>query len=245
MAGHSKWANIKRRKGAQDAKRGKVFTKVVKEIKVAVKTGGGGDPDANPRLRAAIQAAKGVNMPKDKIEATIKKATGGDGEDYQEVNYEGYANGGVAVFVETATDNLNRTVASMRHIFSKYGGNLGTQGCLQFVFDHKGVFSVPSNGLDEDDFSLEMIEAGAEDIEFDAEMVSITTAMEDFGGVQKALAELGVEPESAGLERIPTTTTKVDAKTFESVMKLIDKLEDDDDVQKVYHNIEFDEALFN
>lgn len=245
MAGHSKWANIKRRKGAQDAKRGKVFTKVVKEIKVAVKTGGGGDPDANPRLRAAIQAAKAVNMPKDKIDATIKKATGGDSEDYQEVNYEGYANGGVAVFVETATDNLNRTVASMRHIFSKYGGNLGTQGCLQFVFDHKGVFTVPAEGLDEDDFSLEMIEAGAEDIEFDAELVSITTAMEDFGSVQKALAELGVEPESAGLERIPTTTTKVDAKGFESVMKLIDKLEDDDDVQKVYHNIEFDEALFS
>ena len=245
MAGHSKWANIRHRKGAQDAKRGKIFTKIIKEISVAVKTGGGPDPDANPRLRAAIQNARAANMPKDNVEKAIKKASGTGGEDYQEITYEGYGPDGVAVFVECATDNNTRTVSNVRSYFNKNNGSLGKDGCLQFIFERKGIFTLDAEGLDEEEFSLEMIDASAEDVVFDEGLVTITTAMEDFGSVQKKLQEMEIEPKEAGLQRIPTTTKEIKKENFKGFMKLIDSLEDDDDVQKVYHNVEFDESLLS
>lgn len=241
MAGHSKWANIKRRKGAQDAKRGKLFTKLIKEITVAAKEGGG-DPDANPRLRLAIQNAKGANMPKDNIERAVKKGEGADGNSYQEVTYEGYGSNGVAVFVEAMTDNLNRTVASVRAAYSKYGAGLGTNGSLEFIFDRKGVFTFAlPEGRDEDELTLELIDAGAEEVEVDEGYVNVTTAMEDFGSLQQKLDELGIEAETADLQRIPNTTVDLDDEAFVKVYKLVEVLEDDDDVQKVYHNIEISE----
>lgn len=244
MAGHSKWHNIQHRKNAQDAKRGKKFTKLIKEIVVAVKTGGGGgDIESNSRLRLAVQNAKGMNMPKDTIERAIKKALGAGGEDYQETTFEAYGPDGIAFFVECATDNKTRTVANVRSYFSKYGGNLGKDGCMQFVFDRKGVFTLPMEGIDEEEFTMEMIDAGAEDVEFEDGLITVTTAMEDFGKVQRKFQELKIEPKEAGLERTPITTKKVDEKTFTTFMKLLDMLEDDDDVQKVYHNVEFDEEL--
>lgn len=242
MAGHSKWANIRHRKGAQDAKRGKVFTKLIKEITVAVKSGGP-DADMNPRLRLALQNCRGQNMPKDNIERAINKASGADGTSYVEVNFEGYGPDGVAIFVETATDNNTRTVANVRSSFRKFGGNLGKDGCLEFVFNHKGIFTIEEDDLNEDDFTMEMIDGGAEDVEFEEGIVTVTTEMEDFGGVQKKLTELNIEPKEAGLQRLPTTTKEISKETWEMLSKLLDALEDDDDVQKVYHNVEFDEAI--
>ncbi|MCO4793654.1 MAG: YebC/PmpR family DNA-binding transcriptional regulator [Bacteriovoracaceae bacterium] len=243
MAGHSKWANIKHRKGAQDAKRGKIFAKLIKEITVAVKTGGGGDIDFNPRLRTAVQNARGQNMPKDTIERAIKKAAGGEGGDFLEPTFEGYGPDGVAIFVETATDNNTRTVGNVRSYFNKYNGSLGKDGCLEFIFERKGVFLLSSEGLDEDEFTMEMIDGGAEDVEFEDELVTVTTAMEDFGNLSKKLEEIKIEPKESGLERIPTTMKEINESNFSTFMKLIDALEDDDDVQKVYHNVEFDESF--
>lgn len=238
MSGHSKWANIKRRKEAQDSKRGKIFTKLIKEIAVAARVGGG-DPEANPRLRLAIQNAKGVNMPKENINRAIKKGSGDDGTDYSEVTYEGYGPNGVAIFVETTTDNVNRTVSNVRSYFTKYGGSLGTNGSLEFIFQRKGVFSFPvPENFNEDEFTLEVIDAGAEDVEVDDGYVTITTLMEDFGKMQKKLEELGIEVSEAELQRIPNTTVKVEDESFASVMKLIEALEEDDDVQQVYHNLD-------
>lgn len=239
MAGHSKWANIRHRKGAQDAKRGKIFTKLVKEIYVAAKIGGS-DIDSNPRLRLAIQNAKGFNLPKDNIERAIKKAEGAGGEDYQEVTYEGYAPGGVAVFVECTTDNITRTVQNVRSYFNKVGGNLGTNGSLEFIFDRRGIFQIKSELIeDAESFELEVIDAGAEDIEQEGEYMIVSSAMADFGNLQKKLDELNIESEEAGLQRIPNTNSKVeDEDVLKKILKLIDLLEDDDDVQKVYHNLE-------
>ncbi|MBL3655565.1 YebC/PmpR family DNA-binding transcriptional regulator [Fulvivirga sediminis] len=238
MSGHSKWSTIKRKKGALDAKRGKIFTKLLKEISVAVKEGGS-EPDGNPRLRLAIQNAKGQNVPKDNIERAISKGAGTDAADYTELTYEGYAPHGVAVFVECTTDNLNRTVASVRSIFSKYGGSLGVNGSVDYMFDRKGVFDVKRiESMNQDELTLELIDGGAEELEFGDEYVHMTTAMEDFGNMQSKLDELGLEAESAELQRIPTTTVDLEDEEFASVMKLIDALEDDDDVQKVYHNLE-------
>lgn len=238
MSGHSKWANIRRRKEAQDSKRGKIFTKLIKEIAVAARVGGG-DPEANPRLRLAIQNAKGVNMPKDNIQRAINKGSGADGTDYLETTYEGYGPNGVAIFVETATDNLNRTVSNVRSIFTKYGGSLGTNGSLEFIFQRKGIFSFPTpENFNEDDFTLEVIDAGAEEVEVEEGYVTITTAMEDFGRMQKKLEEMKIEPEEAQLQRIPNTRVKVEDESFGKVIKLIESLEDDDDVQKVYHNLD-------
>lgn len=242
MAGHSKWKNIQHRKGAQDAKRGKIFTKIIKEISVAVKTGGA-DIDANPRLRAAVANAKSVNMPKDNVDRAIKKAAGGDSDNITEINYEGYGPDGVAIFVECATDNKTRTISNVRSYFNKKGGSLGKEGCLQFVFEQKGVFTITSKIDDEDDFTMEMIDAGAEDVESDDGMVVVTCAMEDFGSIQKKLSDLNIDTEDSGLQRIPVTTKSLDKDSFEKCMKLVDALEEDDDVQKVYHNIEFDEQL--
>lgn len=244
MAGHSKWANIKRRKGAQDAKRAKVFTKLIKEITVAAKEAGP-DPDANPRLRLAIQNAKGANMPKDTIERAINKGSDTDGTAYQDVAYEGYAPHGVAVFIECTTDNLNRTVASVRSILTKHGGSLGKNGSVEFLFERKGMFSFrrPENIEDEEEFMLELIDGGAEEVEFDNEngYIQVSSAMEDFGSLQNKLEELGIETENAELQRIPTTTVSLEDEQFVSVMKLIEALEDDDDVAKVYHNLEVKE----
>ena len=243
MAGHSKWANIRHRKGAQDAKRGKIFTKLIKEITVSVKTGGGPDADSNPRLRAAIQNAKGQNMPKDTIERAIAKASGAGAEDYKEITYEGYGPDGIAVFVECATDNHTRTVANVRMYFNKFNGSLGQNGCLQFIFDRKGVFLLEMDNLDEDDIQLELIEEGAEDFDTDEGFMTVYTDMTDFGRVQKKLQELNIEPKEAGLQRVPTVTKTLGQKHVSTFLKLIDGLEDLDDVQKVYHNAEIDDEI--
>ena len=242
MAGHSKWANIKHRKGAQDAKRGKIFTKLIKEITDAAREGGA-DPDSNPRLRLAIQNAKGQNMPKDNIERAINKGAGKDAVDYQELTYEGYGPNGVAVFVECATDNINRTVSNVRSLFSKYGGSLGVNGSVEYLFERKGNFLIKQlDNMDQDELTLELIDGGAEDVEFEEGYISVSSAMEDFGSMQQKLEELGLEAEEAGLVRVPTTQVKLDDESFSKVMKLIDALEDDDDVQKVYHNLDATEA---
>lgn len=245
MAGHSKWKNIQHRKGAQDAKRGKIFTKLIKEITVAVKTGGGDDPDANPRLRTAIQTAKAANMPKDKIEKAIKKAMGGGGENYDEVTFEGYGLDGVAIFIECMTDNKTRTTANVRSYFNKNGGSLGKDGCLQFVFERKGFFQFPLESRDEEELTLELIDVGASDVEVEDGIVTVYSEMTDYGNVSKKLEEMGINPEEAGLQRIPLTTKKLDAEKLKKTLKLIDAMEEDDDVQKVYHNMEFDEEVMN
>jgi len=242
MAGHSKFANIKHRKGAQDIKRGKVFTKLQKEITVAVKTGGGGDPAMNPRLRLALANARGANMPKDNIERAIKKAEGSQDDNFVEVTFEGYGPDGTAVFVECATDNNTRTVSNIRSYFNKYGGSLGKDGCLEFIFTRKGLFHFKADGLNEEDFTMEMIDAGAEDVEFEGEIVTVVSEMEEFGNISKKLQELEIETLEAGLKRVPNTTKEVNEKSYPKFEKLIDIIEDDDDVQKVYHNAVLNEA---
>ena len=243
MSSHSKWSTIKRKKGAIDARRGKMFTKLIKEISIATKEGGSSDPEANPRLRLAVQNAKGANMPKDNIERAIKKASGADADSYEEVTYEGYAAHGIAVFVECVTDNLNRTVAAIRSTFNKYGGSLGTNGSLEFIFDNKGVFTFQVlDNFEEEEFMLEIIDAGAEDIENLDGYITITTAMEDFGNVNRRLEEMNIETETAELQRIPRTLVELDDSSFLQVMKFIEALEDNDDVQKVYHNIEIKDS---
>ena len=245
MAGHSKWANIKRRKGAQDAKRGKMFTKLIKELTVAAKNGGA-DPEANPRLRLAIQNAKGANMPKDNIERAINKGAGADAEDYIDTTYEGYGSNGVAVFVEATTDNLNRTVSSVRAAFSKYGGSLGTNGSLEFIFDRKGVFTFPvPSGIDQDELTLDLIDAGADEVDMEDNYFHITCSIEDFGNLQRKLEILSIEPETADVQRIPNTMVALTNEDLPKVFKLIEVLEDDDDVQTVYHNIEITEGQMN
>ena len=242
MSGHSKWSTIKRKKGAADAKRGKIFTKIIKEITIAAKEGGS-DPELNPRLRLAVQNAKGANMPKDNIERAIKKAAGSEAETYIEMTFEGYGPGGIAVFIECLTDNKNRTVAAVRAAYNKHGGNLGTNGSLSFLFDHKGVFSIKIEGFKLDDIELDLIDAGAEDIEIDGENMTITCAMEDFGSVNKKLNELGIEPEEAGLKRIPNDTKMVDIDSAKKILRMVDTLEDDDDIQNVYHNLEMTDEI--
>ena len=242
MSGHSKWSTIKRKKGAADAKRGKLFTKLIKEISIAAREGGG-EPDVNPSLRLAIANAKGNNMPKDNIERAIKKASGSDAAQYLETTYEGYAIHGVAVFVECLTDNTNRTVSSVRSAFTKQGGSLGTNGSLEFIFDRKGVFNIKlSEGMDEDEFTFEMIDAGADDVTSEDGYLTVTSELSDFGGLQKKLEELGVDAENAELQRIPNTLVTLNDDDFGKVMKLIDLLEDNDDVQKVFHNLDITEA---
>lgn len=245
MAGHNKWSKIKRKKGAADAKRSKIFSRIIKEITVAVKEGDSGDPDFNPRLRLAIANAKGVNMPKENIERAIKKALDTDTGDFLQPTYEGYAPGGVAVYVECTTDNLNRTVSSVRAIFSKKGGNLATSGSVDFLFERKGVFVLNKGDRDREELELELIDGGAEDIEFEPDTGEITVTVDfpDYGNMQSKLDELDIEPKSANLERIPTTTTTVDLGVAKEVLALIDALEEDDDVQNVFHNLEMTEEL--
>lgn len=242
MSGHNKWSTIKRKKGALDAKRGKIFTKIIKEIIIAAKEGGP-DPDSNARLRLAIQNAKGVNMPKDNIERAIKKATGSEADNYIETTFEGYASGGVAVFVECLTDNNNRTVATVRAAFNKHGGNLGTSGSLRFIFERKGIFTIKNSDLNIEDLELEMIDAGASEFDVDGDTITVTCPMEDFGNVNKKLNELEIEVEEAGLKRIPTTQKTLDVDSARKALRLVDVLEDDDDVQYVYHNLEMTDEL--
>jgi YebC/PmpR family DNA-binding regulatory protein len=242
MSGHSKWSTIKRKKGAADAKRGKIFTKIIKEIIISAREGGG-DPDSNSRLRLAIQNAKGANMPKDNIERAIKKAVGADAVSYTETSFEGYAPHGIAVFAECLTDNNNRTVASIRSAFNKYGGSLGTNGSLSFLFDRKGTFTIRTEGQNIEELELEMIDAGAQDFEVEDDTITITCAKEDFGSVSRKLADLGIEPEESGLKRIPNDTKKLDVDSAKKVLKFIEVLEDDDDIQNVYHNLEMTDEL--
>ncbi|MEM6360494.1 MAG: YebC/PmpR family DNA-binding transcriptional regulator [Bacteroidota bacterium] len=238
MSGHSKWSTIKRKKGANDAKRGKIFTKLIREITIAAREGGG-DPDGNPRLRLAVQNAKGQNLPKDNIERAINKASGSEAANYEELTYEGYAPHGVAVFLECATDNQNRTVQSVRSLFSKYGGSLGVNGSVDYLFERKGIFLIKQlEEMDEDDVTLEIIDGGAEDVAFNEGYIEVTCAIDDFGNMQKKLDEIGLKAESAELQRLPTTTVDLGDEDFAGVMKLIDAFEEDDDVQKVYHNLE-------
>jgi len=241
MSGHSKWSTIKRRKGANDAKRGKIFSKIVKEIQVSVKEGGK-DIESNPRLRLAIQNAKGVNMPKENIERAIKKA-GSEGASLQEATFEGYGPSGIAVFIECLTDNNLRTVSNIRSVFNKRGGNLGTNGSLSFLFDRKGVFTVHKGNSDPEEFQLEIIDAGVEDCELEDDIFIITTSLEDFGSVQKKLDEMGMHVENAQLQRIPNNTKSLDAQDARKVLKLIEDFEELDDVQNIYHNLEITDEV--
>ena len=242
MSGHSKWSTIKRKKGAADTKRGKIFTKIIKEISIAAREGGS-DAETNPRLRLAIQNAKGANMPKENIERAIKKAAGSDSANYSEITFEGYGPGGIAVFIECLTDNNNRTVSAIRAAFNRHGGNLGTNGSLSFLFDRKGIFTIKNEGFKLDDIELELIDAGAEDFEVDSDRITVTCSIKDFGSVNKKLIGLGIEPEDAGLKRIPNDAKKLDLDSAKKILRLVDTLEDDDDVQNVYHNLEMTDEI--
>jgi YebC/PmpR family DNA-binding regulatory protein len=236
MSGHNKWSTIKHKKGAEDAKRGKIFTKLIKEITVAARMGGG-DPNANPRLRSAIQTAKTENMPKNNIERAIKKGTGElEGVIYEEVTYEGYGPGGAAVIVEVLTDNKNRAVADVRHIFSKAGGNLGSNGCVAYMFDKKGYLSVSKEASDEDQLMETALEAGAEDIREEGDVWEVITAPEDFETVKATLEQTAIAFEDAEVTQLPQTTTNLQGKEAEQMIRLMDNLDDCDDVQKVYTN---------
>ena len=244
MSGHNKWSTIKRKKGAMDAKRSKIFSKINKEITVAVKESGP-DPDSNPRLRLAIANAKGASMPKDNIQRAISKGSDKDSASFIECTFEGYANGGVAIFLEATTDNQQRTISNVRMYFNKYNGSLGTNGSLSFIFDRKGIFTIPQGTLDPDDFEMEMIEAGAEDMQLEDGYFTVTTAMENFGSMMKKLETLKIEPENAQLQRIPKDTSKLDLESSKKVMRLIELFEEDDDIQAVYHNLEMTDELMD
>jgi len=242
MSGHNKWSTIKRKKGANDAKRSKIFSKIIKEITIAVKESGP-DPEGNPRLRLAIANAKGASMPKDNIERAINKGKDKDASNFSEYTFEGYLPHGVAAYIECTSDNQQRTVSNVRAIFNKFNGNLGTNGSLSFMFDRKGVFTIPSGDLDQEEFELEMIDAGAEDITVEEDFITVTTAMEDFGAMMKKLEKLGIEPENAELRRIPKDTVKLGLDESKKIMRIIETFEEDDDVQNVFHNMELTDEL--
>ena len=245
MAGHSKWANIKHRKGAQDKKKAKEFTRAIKDISVAVKEGGGPDPETNPTLRNAIANAKGINMPKDNIQRAIKKASGDDADDYQNVSFEGYGPNGIAMFIECTTDNQNRTVASVRSIFTKNGGSLGKNGSIDYLFEKKGVFVIDKSKVEQDleELELELIEGGATEIEFDDELIYVYTEFTDFGMMSSKLEELNIETKNADIHRIPLNTIALEQQDAFKILDLIEKFEDDDDVKNVYHNMEITDEL--
>ena len=227
-------------------KMAKTFSKIGKDIAIAVKAGGP-DPDANPALRRCIQNAKGANMPKDNVERAIKKASGADADHYDEITYEGYGQGGVAFFIECTTNNPTRTVANVRAIFNKFEGNLGKNGELSFLFDRKGIFTIDKTQItkDWDDFEMDMIDGGAEDIDADDEEVLVTTAFEDFGAMSHKLEELGIEVKSAELQRIPNNSKTVSEEQFTANMKMLQRFEEDDDVQNVYHNMEMTDEMMS
>ena len=239
MSGHSKWSTIKRKKAVIDAKRGKIFTKLIKEITVAAKIGGG-DVDANPRLRLVVDNAKSANMPMDNIERAIKKATGElEGVTYLELMYEGYGPSGVAFLVECLTDNKNRTVAEVRHLLTKHGNGLGESGSVAWMFDRKGVITLPIQGKSEDDILEIILEIGADDLQSEDEYFEVTTSVDTFEDVRKALVDNGLEVENASLQWIAKNTFEVSGEASEKVMTLYDMLEDSEDVQNVYSNADF------
>ena len=245
MSGHSKWHNIQKTKGAADAKRSAAFTKIAKEIIVAVKQGGSGDPNNNSRLATVIAKAKAANMPNDNIKRTIDKALGsGNTDNYESVTYEGYGPGGVAVMVETLTDNRNRTAADLRHYFDKNGGNLGAMGCVAFLFNQKGVIDISLEDKDADEAMMDALDAGAEDFDASEDAAEVTTDPENYSPVVKALEEKGYEILSDDLAMVPMTTTRLtDPDQLKQMGKLLDSLEDNDDVQNVWHSLENEEDL--
>ena len=238
MSGHSKWNNIKRKKEKADGAKAKVFTKIGRELAVAVKEGGSADPAANSRLKDCIAKAKAANVPNDNIERIIKRAAGeGSADSYENITYEGYGPCGVAVIVEALTDNRNRTAADVRHAFDKYGGNLGTNGCVSFMFKEKGIIVVEREGLDEDTVMADALEAGASDFAADEDVFEISTEPGDFSGVREDLEQKGYEFVSAEVEMVPDTYTAIsDEETIVKMQKMLDLLEDNDDVQNVWHN---------
>ncbi|MBU0961760.1 MAG: YebC/PmpR family DNA-binding transcriptional regulator [Proteobacteria bacterium] len=244
MSGHSKWANIKHKKGAVDAKRGRIFTRLIKEVTVAARMGGG-DPDGNPRLRSAIATARSENMPKDNIIRAIKKGTGElEGEVYDEILYEGYGPGGVAVLVECMTDNRNRTVADVRHYFAKSNGNLGESGCVAWMFDKKGVILVDKATISEDKLMELALEAGAEDVVEEDEQFQVVTTPEDFDEVRESLEKEGVVFEEASVTMVPQNIVEVtEEKPAKALLKLLENLEDHEDVQNVHANFDIDDEL--
>ena len=241
MSGHSKWATIKRKKASLDAKRGKLFTKLIKEISVAVRTGGS-DLNGNPRLRLAYDNARGANMPLDNIERAIKKAAGElDGASYTEITYEGYGPGGVAVMIESLTDNKNRTVAEVRHLLSKYGGSMGESGSVAWMFDRKGIITLPKQGKTEDDLMEIVLDAGADDLTTEDDFFEVASSIENFETVRKALAEKNLTIDNASLQWVAKNNITVTGEDAEKVMKLIEALEDSDDVQNVFSNADITE----
>lgn len=243
MAGHSKWANIKHRKAAVDAKRGKVFTKIIRELTVAAREGGG-DPESNPRLRTAVAAAKGANMPNDTIDRAVKRGTGDiEGVVYSEVFYEGYGPGGSAVYVKTFTDNRNRTVSEVRRIFSRHGGALGENGCVAWMFDLRGRIALRADSVDEESLFDAVIDAGADDVRAEDSELVVITPTESFEAVKAALAGAGLEYESAEVTMIPQSSVKIDGRDAEHMIRLMEDLEDSDDVQSVYANFDIDERI--
>ncbi len=241
MSGHNKWSTIKHKKGAADAKRGKMFSKIIKEISIAARMGGG-DPEGNPRLRTAVNAARAANMPKDNVERAIKRGTGEiEGVNYEEITYEGYGPGGVAVLVEALTDNKNRTVAEIRHIFDKYSGNLGESGCVAWIFQKKGVIVIPLQGLVEDEVMELAIEAGAQDVKQDGQTFEITAEPSDFEEVRKAVEDKGWKIEFSEVTMIPQNTVKLEGKKAEQMLKMMDALDDNEDLQTVFANFDISE----
>ncbi len=245
MSGHSKWSTIKHKKGAADAKRGKIFTKLIKEITVAAKIGGG-DPDSNPRLRTAVNAAKAQNMPKDNLERAIKKGTGElEGVNYEEISYEGYGPGGVAVLVECLTDNKNRTIADVRYIFSKAGGNIGTDGCVSWMFDKKGLISIDKSNIDEDTLMELALDAGAEDVKDEGDCFEVITEPGDFDAVKEAVDAADIKYDVAEVTMIPQTDTKLEGKEAEQMVRFMEALDDCDDIQQFYTNADIPDEVLN
>jgi YebC/PmpR family DNA-binding regulatory protein len=241
MSGHNKWSTIKHKKGAADAKRGKMFSKLIKEITIAARMGGG-DIEGNPRLRTAVITARAANMPKDNIERAIKRGTGEiEGVNYEEITYEGYGPGGVAVLVEALTDNKNRTVAEIRHIFDKYSGNLGESGCVAWMFDKKGMIVLPKQSLTEDEVMELALEAGAQDVSTEGDTYEITTDLADFEIVRKAIETKGWKLELSEITMIPQTTVKLEGKKAEQMLKMMDALDDNEDLQRVFANFDISE----
>lgn len=243
MAGHSKWANIKHRKAAVDAKRGKIFTKIIRELTVAAREGGG-DPESNPRLRTAMAAAKGANMPNDTMDRAVKRGTGDiEGVVYSEVFYEGYGPGGSAVYVKTFTDNRNRTVSEVRRIFSRHGGALGENGCVAWMFDLKGRIAFGGDSVDEEKLFDAAIDAGADDVRAEDSELVVITPTDSFESVKKAVSDAGLEYESAEVTMIPQSSVRIEGRDAEHMIRLMEDLEDSDDVQSVYANFDIDERL--
>ena len=245
MAGHSKWANIKHRKAAQDKKRAKVWTRIIKEITIAARDGGP-DLDSNPSLRLAVQNGKGANLPKDTIERAIKKGSGAEAANLQSYTYEGYGPHGIAIYLHATSDNINRTVANVRSIFTKNNGSLGTNGSLSFIFETKGVFIISAESISEwnnDELELELIDGGADEVVFDDEELTAYTSFDDYGDMQSKLQELNIAATSTEIHRIPITTKTLELSEAEEVLKIIDKFEEDDDIQTVFHNLELTEEL--